>query len=214
MAWPNSNKATAKSSNTKAPVNTKNQETQAQTSHNNTPPLEDAPICAGTSWPKAGRMFGNLFEIRKDWLIPPNNNANDKNSDTAASTNPKPPIKLEPQNQETPKAEKCGWGQNCPICKREEEDWNGDHWQQFLQTSNDSQSMNQTTSQDPQPTQTESFDVPEKYMEQIHLRREWGKKMERLNKMYNLDCFLSSELDSESDEGEDYRFQHHYETLI
>ena len=159
-------------------------------------------------------MSGNLFEIRKDWLIPPNNNANDKNSDTATATDPKPPIKLEPPNQETPKLEKCGWGQNCPICKREKEDWNGDHQWQFLQTRNDPQSMKQTTPQDPQPTQTQSFDAPDKYMEQIPLRRKWEKIMERLNERYNLDFFLSSELDSESDKVEDYRFQHHYETLI
>ena len=155
-------------------------------------------------------MSGNLFEIRKDWLIPPNNNANDKNRDTATATNPKPPIKLEPQNQETPKAAKCGWGQNFPICKREEEDWNGYHQWQFLQTSNDPQSMKQTTPQDPQPTQTQSFNVPDKYVDPIHSRREWEKKMESLNEKYNLDCFSSSELDSESDEGEDYRFQQHY----
>ena len=74
--------------------------------------------------------------------------------------------------------------------------------------------MKQTKPQDPQPVQTKSFDVPDKYMEKIHLRREWEKKMERLNEKYNLDCFSSSGLDSESDEGEDYRFQHHYETLI
>ena len=55
-AWSNSDKTTAKSSNTKAPVNTKNQETQTQTSQNNPPPLEDAPICTGTPWPKAGRL--------------------------------------------------------------------------------------------------------------------------------------------------------------
>ena len=36
------------------------------------PPIEDAPIHAGTLWPKAGKMSGNLFETRKDWLIPPN----------------------------------------------------------------------------------------------------------------------------------------------
>ena len=74
--------------------------------------------------------------------------------------------------------------------------------------------MKQTTLQDPQPTQTRSLNVPDKYVEQIHLRRELEKKMQRLNEKYNLDCFSSSELDSESDEGEDYRFQHHYETLI
>ena len=38
--------------------------------------------------------------------------------------------------------------------------------------------------------------------------------MERLNEKYNLDCLSSSVLDSESDEGADYRYEHKYETLI
>ena len=41
-------------------MNTENQETQALTSQNNPPPLEDAPIHAGTPWPKVGKMLGNL----------------------------------------------------------------------------------------------------------------------------------------------------------
>ena len=31
---------------------------------------------------------------------------------------------------------------------------------------------------------------------------------------YNLDCFSDSELDSESDEGKQYHYEHGYETLI
>ena len=61
---PNSGKATMQLPNNKAPMNT-NQETQAPTSQNNPPPLEDAPICTGTPWPKAGKMLGNLFEHKK-----------------------------------------------------------------------------------------------------------------------------------------------------
>ena len=38
--------------------------------------------------------------------------------------------------------------------------------------------------------------------------------MERLNENYNLDSFSSSGLNSESDEGEDYRYEHKYVTLI
>ena len=38
--------------------------------------------------------------------------------------------------------------------------------------------------------------------------------MERLNSKYNLDCFSDSELDSESDEGEKYKYEHGYETRI
>ena len=46
------------------PVNPKSQ--QPPTSQNNLP-LEDAPVHAGNPWPRAGKMSGNLFEIRKDW---------------------------------------------------------------------------------------------------------------------------------------------------
>ena len=38
--------------------------------------------------------------------------------------------------------------------------------------------------------------------------------MERLTEKYNLDCFSDSELDSESDEGEQYCYEHGYKTLI
>ena len=59
-----------------------------------------------------------------------------------------------------------------------------------------------------------SLDVPDQYAEQICLRKEWEKKMEQLNVKYGLDFFSDSELDSESDEGENYRYEHKYETLI
>ena len=44
-------------------------------------------------------------------------------------------------------------------------------------------------------------------------RQEWEAEMERLNSRYNLDCFSDSELDSESDEGKQYQYEHGYETL-
>ena len=45
-------------------------------------------------------------------------------------------------------------------------------------------------------------------------RQQWEEEMERLNTKYSLDCFLDSELDSESDEGEQYQYKHGYEMLI
>ena len=45
-------------------------------------------------------------------------------------------------------------------------------------------------------------------------KRQWEAEMERLNSKYNLDCFSDSKLDSESDEGEQYKYEHGYETLI
>ena len=38
--------------------------------------------------------------------------------------------------------------------------------------------------------------------------------MENLNEKYGLDYFSDSELGSKSDEGETYRYEHKYETLI
>ena len=92
-------------------------------------------------------------------------------------------------------------GPNYPICKNAEEDWDSEHQRQFPQTEKDTQtnaqqkysSQNQDARpaqaqnlqhtkcyQTPQnqPTQTQSFDVPDHYTEQIHLRREWEEKME------------------------------------
>ena len=58
-----------------------------------------------------------------------------------------PPIKIEPQPQEVatshattmPKAEKCGWGPNCTICKNIEEDWDSDHQKQIQQNTPNTQ---------------------------------------------------------------------------
>ena len=54
----------------------------------NLPPLKNIQNCAGTPWPKAGKMSGNLFKLRMDWPIPP------------TITTSKPPIKIELQIQE------------------------------------------------------------------------------------------------------------------
>ena len=105
--------------NTQAPVNFETQ--KSSTSENSPSPLENAPVHANTPWPKAGKISGNLFELRKDWPIPPANN-------TVTTTNPKLPVKIKPQDPdqqnpvETPKPEQCRWGPNCPICKNAEED--------------------------------------------------------------------------------------------
>ena len=52
------------------------------------------------------------------------------------------------------------------------------------------------------------------YLSQTKAKQQWKAEMERLNSKYNFDCFSDSELDSESDEDEQYRYEHGYETLI
>ena len=70
----------------KAPTDFKNQTPlQEGTLENRPPPLEDAPIHAGTPRPEAGKMLGTLFKTRKDWPIPPNYN-NGNNMNTAITT--------------------------------------------------------------------------------------------------------------------------------
>ena len=82
--------------NPKAPVNSEGQKPLPEgTSENNPSPLDNSPVHASTPWPEADKMSENLFELRKDWLIPPTNN-------TIIATNSKLPIKIEPQEQEQP----------------------------------------------------------------------------------------------------------------
>ena len=122
----------------KAPTNIKPQ-VQEGISENRPPPLEDAPVHENTPWPSAGKISGNLFEERKDWLLPPNYLDNNDVKDMTSVTSPKPPIREEPKAEEqsftSPKTEKCGWGPNCPFCKNQEkeEDWDG-NCQNQLQT--------------------------------------------------------------------------------
>ena len=58
-------------------------------------------------------------------------------------------------------------------------------------------------------------EVPiDKYPSQTKTCQQWEAEMERLNIKYNLGCFSDSELDSESNKGEQYHYEHGYETLI
>ena len=63
------------------------------------------------------------------------------------------------------------------------------------------QKFNQKTSDGQHPSQLKNC-------------KQWETEMERLNAKYNLDCFSDSKLNSESDEGEQYKYEHGYETLI
>ena len=67
--------------------------------------------------------------------------------------------------------------------------------------------------QHPQPQNNQNsqlFDVPNRYAEQIKLRKEWEERIEMLNEKYKLDYYSSSE--SDSDPEPDYRHEHKYET--
>ena len=155
------------------------------------------PIREDTPWPGAGKMSGNLFEDR-NWLLPKNYLVTERKEDTNVAS-ARPPLKEEPKAEEqatSPKAEKCGWGPDCPFCKSQKKEEESEQQQKpspnvpWLQAKRpDTLSLSKT-------------------------RQQWEAEMERLNSKYNLDCFSGSELDSESDEGEQYQYKHRYETLI
>ena len=74
------------------------------------------------------------------------------------------------------------------------------------------QSQHTQCSQPQNNQNSQLFDIPDRYAEQIKLRKEWEERIERLNEKYNLDYYSSSESDTNSEP--DYRYEHKYETLI
>ena len=123
-------------------------------------------------------------------------------------TSPRAPIKEEELKTNEQSLEKCGWGPDCSFCQSQEKGKEEDKNQQQLKASP------QWKLQKPQARWPKTLSLNDKYPNKTRAKQQWEEEMERLNEKYNLDCFSSSELDSESDEGEQYHYEHGYETLI
>ena len=109
---------------------------------------------------------------------------------------PKTPIKEKPkidkQSIISPKAEKCGWGPDCPFCKNQdkEEDWDGSHQNKIQQKTplqpetqrlqaRCPQTLNYQKPQNlPKPNQETQID---RYPSQTKICKQWEVEMERLN---------------------------------
>ena len=172
------------------------------------PPSISVPVQESTQWPGTGKMSGNLFKDR-NWMLLPNylDNGNEHKTENepknaASVTSPKPPIKEEEEPKTNDQAtEKCGWGPDCPFCKNpDKEDWDGKHQAQ-LQKATPKPKL-----QKPQARRPKTLNL-----NMTNAKQQWEAEMARLNSKYNLDCFSDSELDSESDEGEQYHYEHSYE---
>ena len=68
--------------------------------------------------------------------------------------------------------------------------------------------------QKPQARRPKTLNLTDRYPSQTKTKQQWEAEMERLNSKYKLDCFSDSELHSELDKGEQYRYEHDFETLI
>ena len=106
-------------------------------------------------------------------------------------------------------------GTKLPLLQNHEEDWDGDHQKQLHMQLQPQQKIQMTLVQCPQTLsyqKSQSFQkfdqkTPDgQYPSQLKLHKQWEEEMERLNAKYNLDCFSESELDSESNEGEQYKY--------
>ena len=142
---------------------------------NNAPSV---PVREDTPWPGAGKMSGNLFEDR-NWLLPKNYLVTkNKNEDTSVA-NTRPPLKEEPKVEEqatSPKAEKCGWGPDCPFCKSQKKE-----------EENKQQQKPSPNVPRPQAKRPDTLSL-----NMTKTKQQWEAEMERLNSKYNLDCFSDS----------------------
>ena len=163
-------------------------------------PLPSVPVRESTPWSGAGKVSGNLFEER-NWLLSQNYLASENKSENVTGiTSPRPPIKEEELRTNKQSLEKCRWGPSCPFCKSQEKGKEEDKTPQQLKASP------QSKLQKPQARRPKTLSLNDKYPNKTRAKQQWEEEMERLNEKYNLDCFLSSELDSKSDEGEQYHY--------
>ena len=150
------------------------------------------PVREDTPWPSAGKMSGNLFEDR-NWLLRKNYLVTENKKEDTNVASARPPLKEEPKVEEqvtSLKAEKCGWGPDCPFCK-------------FQRKEEESKQQQKPSPNVPRP-QVKRPNT----LSLNKTKQQWEAEMERLNSKYNLDCFSDSELDSESNEGEQYQYEH------
>ena len=154
-------------------------------------------------------MSGNLFKD-SNWLLPPNylDNANENKTQNEHKivtdvTSPRPPMKEEEETKiKEQSTENCSWGPDFPFCKSQEKKGEQNRVQQ------------QKMSPKPKLQKPQARRPKTLKLNMTKAKQQWEAEMERLNSKYNLDCFSDSELDSESDEGEQYHYEHGYETLI
>ena len=135
-----------------------------------------------------------------------NENKNEHKNITSI-TSPRPPVKEEEPKVNEQSTEKCRWGLDCPFCKNQEKEKEENKIQQQKMPP-------QPKVQKPQARRPKTINLTDRYQSQTKIRQQWEAVMERLNSKCNLNFFSDSELDSESDKGEEYRYEHGYETLI
>ena len=131
-------------------------------------------------------------------------------------SSPKPSLKEElkigEQSIISLKTEKCRWGPDCPFCKNQDkEDWDGKHQNQLQQKTSPQPKVQRPQARYPLNLQKPGQEAPtDKYPSHTKTHHQQETEMERLNTKYNLDCFSDSELDSESNKGEQYCYEHGY----
>ena len=99
------------------------------------------------------------------------------------------------------------------VKKQDKEDWDGKHQDQLQQKTSPQSKVLRTQTRCPLNLQKPEIPI-DKHPSQTKTHQQWEAEMEKLNTKCKVDCFSDSELDSESDGGEQYHYKHGYETLI
>ena len=174
-------------------------------------PSVSVPVCKSTPWPGTGKMSSNLFEDR-NWLLLPNyldngseHKTENEPKNAAGVASPGPQLKERKNPRQMTKSQKMQLGTRLPLLQESRKGRLG--WQTSSPaTKSYTQTQNYKKSQARRPKALS--------LNMTKAKQQWEAEMERLNSKYNLDCFSDSELDSESDEREQYHYEHGYETLI
>ena len=135
-----------------------------------------------------------------------NENKNEHKNVTSI-TSPGPPIKEEEPKVNEQSTEKCRWGPDCPFCKNQEKKKEENKTQQQKMPP-------QPKVQKPKARRPKNLNLTDRYPSQTKIKQQCEAERERRHSKYNLDCFSDSDLNSESDKEEQYRYEHGYETLI
>ena len=192
-----------------SPITEAPQRSKTDVPDSRSPP--SVPVHKSTPWPGVGKVSGNLFEDR-NWLLPPNyldnNNRNENKTENGHKNmtgviSPRPPIKEEEDPKMSEQSvQKCSWEPDCPFCESQEK------------TEEQNKMQQQKMSPKPELQKPQARRPKTLNLNMTKAKQQWEAEMESLNSKYNLNCFSDSELDSESDEGQQYHYEHGYETLI
>ena len=154
----------------------------------NNPPEEQQPEAAATAtapqnrkvtpWLNTMPASTNLFNARASWPIPtieaPTVIKMEKAEEKIPPRVPAIPHAMVNKPPQSKAEYMCGWGLHCPICTKSTPN-------PKAESSDDKQDNLQRNYYPQSPQYSTSYDIPDKFSQQLKLEREWNERMEQLS---------------------------------